>query len=202
MSKNPTVVLATGNQGKLREFNRILQDVPFTIIPQSEFDVTNAIEDGLSFVENAVIKARHAAKITGHAAMADDSGIEVDALKGKPGIYSARFAGEPSDDKANNKKLLAELEGLNAEKRTARFRCCIVYLRHAEDPSPVIADARWEGIILNEEAGDGGFGYDPLFYVPSHDCSSAELDKDEKNRISHRALALTELLSKLQKELS
>ncbi|HEC04606.1 MAG TPA: RdgB/HAM1 family non-canonical purine NTP pyrophosphatase, partial [Thiothrix sp.] len=157
-------------------------------------------EDGLTFVENAIIKARHAAKHTGLPALADDSGIEVDALMGRPGIYSARYAGEHGDDEANNDKLLEELADVTEEARTARFRCCIVYMHHAEDPSPLIADASWEGRILFERSGDNGFGYDPLFYVPTHHTSSAELDPDEKNRISHRGTALRDMLQQLLKK--
>ncbi len=191
------VVLASGNAGKLREFNRMLADIHLDIVPQSECDVPDAIEDGLTFVENAIIKARHAAKLTGLPALADDSGIEVDALQGRPGIYSARYAGESGDDEANNDKLLLELTDVSKEKRTARFRCCIVYMRHAEDPSPLIADASWEGRILLERKGDNGFGYDPLFYVPTHECSSAELKPDVKNGISHRGIALRDMLQQL-----
>ena len=191
------VVLSSGNAGKLREFNRLLADVHFDIVPQSEFDVADAIEDGLTFVENSIIKARHAAKLTGFPALADDSGIEVDALQGKPGIYSARYAGEHGDDEANNDKLLLELIDVPEEQRTARFRCCIVYMRHAEDPSPLIADASWEGRILFERSGDNGFGYDPLFYVPTHECSSAQLAPDVKNSISHRGIALRDMLQQL-----
>lgn len=191
------VVLASGNPGKLREFNRLLEDAHFDIVPQSEFEVPDAVEDGLTFVENSILKARHAAKLTGLPALADDSGIEVDALNGKPGIYSARYAGEHGDDEANNDKLLHELAEVAEEHRTARFRCCIVYMRHAEDPSPLIADASWEGRILFNRSGDEGFGYDPLFYVPTHECSSAELTPDVKNSISHRGIALRDMLQQL-----
>lgn len=200
MSNNQNkVVLASGNPGKLHEFNRMLTDVHFDIIPQSEFDVPDAIEDGLTFVENSIIKARHASKLTGLPALADDSGIEVDALMGQPGIYSARYAGEHGDDEANNDKLLEELANIPESKRTARFRCCIVYMRHAEDPSPLIADTSWEGRILFERSGPNGFGYDPLFYVPTHQCSSADLDPDVKNGISHRGIALKSMLEQLTK---
>ncbi len=197
MSEQKKVVLATGNPGKLREFIRMLADADFDIIKQSEFDVPDAIEDGLTFVENAIIKARHAAKLTGLPAFADDSGIEVDALNGQPGIYSARYAGEHGDDEANNVKLLDAMKDVPEAKRTARFRCCIVYMRHAEDPSPIIADASWEGVLLSKASGENGFGYDPLFFVPTHNCSSAELDPDVKNEISHRGIALREMLQKL-----
>jgi XTP/dITP diphosphohydrolase len=197
IGKGSKVVLASGNPGKLREFHRMLADTGLDIIPQSEFDVPDAIEDGLTFVENAIIKARHAAKLTGLPAMADDSGIEVDALKGQPGIYSARYCGEHGDDEGNNRKLLREMADVPEGERSGRFRCVIVFMRHAEDPSPIIADKSWEGEILFEESGPNGFGYDPLFFVPTHGCSSAELDPDVKNSISHRGLALREMLARL-----
>jgi len=186
------VVLASGNQGKLGEFFRILGGAGFEIVAQSEYNVPDIDETGLTFVENAILKARNAAKITGLPALADDSGIEVDALKGQPGIYSARYSGEGDD--ANNRKLLQALAGLPDEQRTARFRCCIVFMRHGDDPSPLIADASWEGRILHKLSGVNGFGYDPLFYVPTHKTSSAELDPDEKNAISHRGQALQHIL--------
>jgi len=196
------VVLASGNAGKLREFFRILGEVslngsPLEIVPQSDYDVEDVPETGLSFVENAIIKARNASKQTGLPALSDDSGIEVDALKGQPGIYSARYAkmnDAGSGDQDNNMHLLKSLENVPEEQRTARFRCCIVFMRHAEDPSPLIADGHWEGSILMEPSGAGGFGYDPLFFVPTHGVSSGELDADEKNRISHRGLALQKML--------
>jgi len=186
------IVLASGNQGKLNEFFRILGGAGFEIVAQSEYNVPDVEETGLTFVENAILKARNAAKITGLPALADDSGIEVDALNGQPGIYSARYSGVGDD--ANNIKLLKELENVADEQRTARFRCCIVFMRHGDDPSPLIADASWEGRILHELSGSNGFGYDPLFYVPTHNTSSAELDPDEKNAISHRGQALQQIL--------
>jgi len=187
------VVLASGNQGKLREFYRILGDAGFEIAPQSDYDVVDVPETGLTFVENAIIKARNAAQQSGLPALADDSGIEVDALNGRPGIYSARYSGKGDD--ANNQKLLEEMKDVPDDRRTARFRCCIVYMRHPEDPSPLIADASWEGMIMRELSGANGFGYDPLFFVPSHGVSSAELSPDEKNAISHRGKALQMILS-------
>ncbi len=190
--KPQKVVLASGNQGKLREFFRILGTAGFEIVAQSEYDVPDVEETGLTFVENAILKARNAAKHTGLSALADDSGIEVDALNGRPGIYSARYSGKGDD--ANNIKLLKELEGVPDEQRTARFRCCIVFMRHADDPSPLIADASWEGRILHELSGTNGFGYDPLFFVPTHNKCSAELSPDEKNAISHRGQALQHIL--------
>ncbi|HHL18186.1 MAG TPA: RdgB/HAM1 family non-canonical purine NTP pyrophosphatase [Thiothrix sp.] len=197
MNTPTTVILASSNSGKLNEFNRLLKNAYINVVQQSDYNVPDAIEDGLTFVENAIIKARNAAQHTGLPAFADDSGIEVDALNGQPGIYSARYAGEHGNDQANNDKLLAEMKDIPEAKRTARFRCCIVYMRHAEDPSPIIADASWEGQLLFEASGKNGFGYDPLFYVPTHACSSAELDPDTKNAISHRGLALQEMLHKL-----
>lgn len=200
--KTSQVVLASDNAGKLCEFFRILGDVDLggsklDIVPQSYYNVTDVPETGLSFVENAIIKARNAAQQTCLAAISDDSGIEIDALKGKPGIYSARYAkmnnaGEGDND--NNIQLLKDLQDIPTEQRTARFRCCIVYMRHAEDPSPLIADGFWEGSILTESSGNSGFGYDPLFFVPTHGVSAAELDADEKNKISHRGLALQKML--------
>jgi XTP/dITP diphosphohydrolase len=186
------VVLASGNQGKLREFFRILGTAGFEIVAQSEYDVPDVEETGLTFVENAILKARNAARMTGLPALADDSGIEVDALKGQPGIYSARYSGKGDD--ANNTKLLQALKGIPDEQRTARFRCCIVFMRHGDDPSPLIADASWEGRILHDLSGKNGFGYDPLFYVPTHKTSSAELDPDVKNGISHRGQALQQIV--------
>lgn len=191
------IVLASNNQGKLKEFQHLLSETSWDILNQSAFDTPDVDETGLSFVENAIIKARNVALHSGLPAMADDSGIEVDALNGKPGIYSARFAGEQANDQANNEQLLEALLNTPEAQRTARFRCCIVLMRHAEDPSPIIADAAWEGRILFAPMGDQGFGYDPLFYVPSHQCSSAQLAPAEKSRISHRALAIKKLLALL-----
>lgn len=188
------IVLASNNSGKLKEFSNMLAGCGFDVRPQSEFDIESVEETGLSFVENAILKARHAAKESGLPALADDSGIEVDALNGQPGIYSARFAGESCSDLENNEKLLRELEGLPPERRGARYQCVLVFMRHALDPTPIIAQGAWEGSILEAPRGNGGFGYDPLFWVASHNCASAELDKSEKNRISHRAIAMAALL--------
>ena len=184
------IVLASNNPGKVREFNQLLSDTELEVVPQSTFSVPEIEETGLTFVENAILKARNAAQHTGLPAIADDSGLEVDALDGAPGIYSARYAGAGSSSEDNNRKLLRALEGLPDAERTARFICLIVYLRHADDPTPIIAQGVWEGRILNEPLGDNGFGYDPVFFVPSHDCSSAQLKPEEKNRISHRGIAL------------
>jgi XTP/dITP diphosphohydrolase len=192
------IVLASSNQGKLREFKQILSAKNFELIPQSTFNFVDADETGLSFVENAIIKARHASELTGLPSLADDSGIEVDALQGRPGIYSARYAqvqGPSVDqDKENNKKLLLELADIPEPLRTARFQCVIVFMRHPQDPTPLICQGSWEGQILSEEAGVNGFGYDPLFFVPSHNCTSAELSKEIKNDLSHRGKALRELM--------
>lgn len=189
------IVLASGNTGKLREIQAVLDQYRFSLIKQSEFDVPDVPETGTTFVENAIIKARHAAEKTGLPALADDSGIEVDALQGAPGVYSARYAGKHGNDKANNNKLLTELKDISDEQRTARFQCVIVFMRHAQDPMPLICEGTWEGKILFECSGENGFGYDPLFFVPTHGCSSAELDPAEKNRISHRAQALKKLIT-------
>ena len=181
------VVLASGNAGKLRELADILAPLGLTLKPQGDFGVPEVPEDGLSFVENAIIKARAAAQHSGLPAIADDSGIEVDYLDGRPGIHSARYSGH--GDEANNERLLRELDGVPEAERTARFQCVLVYMRHAQDPTPLVCQAAWEGRILFEPVGENGFGYDPLFYVPDHDCSSAQLPKEKKNRISHRARA-------------
>jgi len=191
------IVLASGNKGKVREIQSLLSGTDINIVPQSAFDVIEVEETGLTFVENAILKARNAARHTGLPAIADDSGIEVDALNGQPGIYSARFAGNGASDADNLNKLLTELKDVPESKRTARFQCLMVYLRHAEDPTPLICQGTWEGRILFEARGDNGFGYDPVFYVPTHDCSSAELDPDSKNSISHRGQALRQLCSAL-----
>ena len=190
------VVLASSNRGKLRELQKILHQENIALLPQSEYGVTDAEETGLSFVENAIIKARHACEVTGLPSIADDSGIVVDALNGDPGIYSARYSGIVGDgaDEANNAKLLKALEHVEEAERTARFQCVIVYLRHATDPVPLICQGTWEGRILAEACGTNGFGYDPLFYVPTHQCASAELSGEIKNEISHRGQALQKLL--------
>jgi len=195
-----TIILATGNAGKVIEFNSLLAGLGLHIRPQSDFAVPEAEETGLSFIENAIIKARNAARHTGLPAMADDSGIEVDALNGAPGIYSARYAGLNKSSVDNNRKLLDALGELPQEQRTARFQCVMAYLRHAEDPTPIIAQGTWEGRILGHPQGEQGFGYDPIFWVPSHQCSAAELPEAIKNTISHRALALQSLLAQLKQQ--
>ena len=192
------IVLASSNPGKVREINRLLADLGLHAHPQSEFGVVDAEETGLTFVENAIIKARNAARHTGLPAIADDSGLEVDALNGAPGIYSARFAGPGASDRDNLEKLLDQLQGVAAAERSARFQCLIVYLRHADDPTPIICQGTWEGRILFGAHGDNGFGYDPVFYVPTHDCASAELAADVKNSLSHRGQALRQLVTALR----
>lgn len=189
-----TIVLATGNQGKVKELANLLADHNIDVVPQSNFDVPDVPETGTTFVENAIIKARHAAKITGLPAIADDSGLEVDALNGAPGVISARYSGDGATDASNNEKLLAELTGVPTEKRSARFHCVLVYMRHADDPTPIICHGIWEGSILEVARGQQGFGYDPLFWVESHQCSSAELDRADKNTLSHRGNALKQLV--------
>ena len=196
------IVLASSNAGKLREFDALFSDHGFTITPQSMHKVEDAIEDGLSFVENALIKARHASRQSGLPAIADDSGLEVDALKGEPGIYSARYSrdivGDNANDKTNNQKLLEKMAAVPDERRTARFVCALAVLRHENDPRPLISIGAWEGVILRAERGENGFGYDPLFFVPDQQCSSAELPPELKNSISHRAQALAQLLPQLE----
>ncbi|HET19126.1 MAG TPA: RdgB/HAM1 family non-canonical purine NTP pyrophosphatase, partial [Chromatiales bacterium] len=189
--------LATGNAGKVHEFAGLLAGLGLQVRPQSDFAVPEAEETGLSFVENAILKARNAARHTGLPAMADDSGLEVDVLNGAPGIYSARYAGPGKGDAVNNDKLLDALRDIPWEQRRARFQCVIAYLRHAEDPTPLIAQGTWEGLILEAPRGEQGFGYDPLFWVPTHECSSAELDAATKNALSHRGQAMRALLERL-----
>ena len=188
------LVLAIGNQGKLRDYSQLFADKDIQVIPQNEFDTIEAEETGLSFVENAILKARNACKFSGLPALADDSGLEVDALKGAPGIYSARYAGPDASDKDNYLKLLNALKDVPFEKRSARFQCVLVYMRHENDPTPQVFQGSWEGQILTEPSGAEGFGYDPIFLVPSEACSSAELSKDRKNALSHRGQAIQELL--------
>jgi XTP/dITP diphosphohydrolase len=192
------IVLATGNLGKVREINELLADHDIEVIPQSAFGIPEAEETGLTFVENALIKARNAALHTGLPTIADDSGLEVDALQGAPGIYSSRYAGAGASDRDNLEKLLAELADLAVEQRSARFQCVMVYMRHDLDPTPLICQGTWEGHILFAARGSNGFGYDPVFYVPSHDCSSAELPPEIKNRLSHRGQALRKLIASLR----
>ena len=192
------LVLASGNKGKLKEFGQVLAPLGFEVVPQSEFNVPEVDETGLTFVENALLKAREASRVCGLPAMADDSGIEVDALNGAPGIYSARFSGPGATDQKNNDKLLQELSGLPEQERTARYWCVLVYLRHADDPTPIIAQGSWEGRILEAPQGDGGFGYDPLFWVESEGCAAAQLTPEQKNKLSHRGKATLDLVAQLK----
>ncbi|MCO6537671.1 MULTISPECIES: XTP/dITP diphosphatase [unclassified Gilliamella] len=192
------IVLATNNQGKVNELQTLLANAGFDIIAQSQFNIPDADETGLTFIENALLKARHTAKLTGLSAIADDSGLAVDALDGQPGIYSARYAGEHGNDKSNNQKLLKALQNIPKEKRTAYFYCALVFMRHENDPTPIICLGKWDGLILNEEQGDGGFGYDPLFYVPELGCTAAQLTKEQKSQISHRGQALKQLIEKIK----
>lgn len=192
-------MLASNNKGKVREFGEMLSTLDMEVLPQATFDIEDADETGLTFIENAIIKARHASAIANLPAIADDSGLEVDALKGAPGIYSARYSGEGATDEKNLLKLLEALKDVPEEKRTARFQCVLIYMRHAEDPTPLIFQGTWEGIISTEPHGENGFGYDPVFYIPTHNCSSAELSAEVKNSLSHRGQALKKLLAAFQK---
>ena len=187
------LVIATSNHGKVAEMQPLLSDIGYTLITQTELGVSDAIEDGHTFIENALIKARHASAITGLPAIADDSGLIIDALNGAPGLISAHYAGVHGDAEGNIKKVLAEMLGVPRVDRTARFYSLIVMLKHAEDPQPLIAEGIWEGEILETPRGENGFGYDPIFFVPEHQCSAAELPADIKNHISHRGRALLKL---------
>lgn len=193
------IVLASGNQGKLKEFKAMLAPYELEVVPQSDFDLQSADETGLTFIENAILKARHAAKETGLPALADDSGLAIDALKGAPGIYSARFAGAEASDQDNVQKALAALHGVPEDQRTAQFHCVLALLRHADDPTPIICYGQWHGRILDSSAGEGGFGYDPIFWAPEHGCSAAELTREQKNAISHRGQALKQLMTQLER---
>ncbi|PPV09015.1 non-canonical purine NTP pyrophosphatase, RdgB/HAM1 family [Xanthomonas bromi] len=191
------LVLASGNAGKLEELRAMLAALPLRIVAQGELGVEDVPETGLTFVENALIKARHASAVTGLPALADDSGLIVDALDGAPGLYSARYAGSPTNAQANNAKLLEAMRAVPAERRSARFYAVIVLLRHPEDPQPLIAEGSWEGVITTAPRGDGGFGYNPVFLDPVYGLTAAEMDSALKNRLSHRAVALATLQHKL-----
>ena len=190
------IVLASGNAGKVKEFTRLFAERNVTIIPQKELGVKDVPETGTTFVENAIIKARHAARETGLPAIADDSGLVVNALGGAPGIYSARYAGENAQDSDNIEKLLSTLS--TSQDRRAHFFCMLVFMRHQDDPVPLISEGYWHGTITHEISGTGGFGYDPVFHVPSHNCTAAELDRQVKNSISHRGQAMSFLLEKMR----
>ncbi|ASG02679.1 XTP/dITP diphosphatase [Vibrio anguillarum] len=194
------IVLATGNQGKVREMADLLVDFGFDVVAQTELNVPEAEETGTTFIENAIIKARHAAKITGLPAIADDSGLEVDYLQGAPGIYSARYAGENASDQQNLEKLLAAMEGVPDEQRTARFHCVLVFMRHENDPTPLVCHGTWQGRILHQAHGSNGFGYDPIFFVPEDNCASAELLPARKKQLSHRGKALKMLFKTLNEQ--
>lgn len=195
------IVLATGNPGKVKEMSDVLRAFGFDVVAQSEFGIESPEETGLTFIENALLKARYAAKMTGLPAIADDSGLAVDALGGAPGLYSARYAGVDGDDAANRQKLLAEMAAVADEKRTAKFVSCIVFLQHDTDPTPKIALGECFGTILREERGTNGFGYDSLFFYPPKNCSFAELETAEKKSLSHRAIALQSLKQQFQEKL-
>ncbi|MBI4996166.1 MAG: RdgB/HAM1 family non-canonical purine NTP pyrophosphatase [Rhodocyclales bacterium] len=190
------LVLASNNPGKLREFAALLATVDFDVLPQAQFNVPEAEEPHFTFVENAIAKARHAARLTGLPALADDSGICVDALGGAPGVFSARFAGEPKSDQRNNEKLVADLAG--QANRRAHYYCILVFVRHADDPQPIIAEGEWHGEIIDTPRGANGFGYDPYFWLPEFGCTAAELAAEKKNSISHRGKALAVLIGKLR----
>lgn len=192
------IVLATGNQGKLREFVQLLAPLNIDVVTQSEMGVCEVAETGLSFVENAILKARNACAQTGLPAIADDSGLEVDALLGAPGIYSSRYAGENASDADNIEALLTALQDVPDTERQARFQCVLVFMRHADDPTPLICQGTWHGQILNAPAGDGGFGYDPVFFVAETDCSAAELSAQQKHAISHRGQAMRRFIEEFQ----
>jgi len=191
------LVLASGNPGKLRELSHVLEPLGITIHSQADFDIDPVEETGLTFVENALIKAREAARVSRLPALADDSGLVVEALNGRPGIHSARYAGAQTSDADNNRKLLEELADLPMERRSAHFHCCLVLLRHAADPSPIIAEGRWHGHILETARGSNGFGYDPLFHDRQLGATAAELPMEEKARVSHRGQALAALIERL-----
>lgn len=192
------LVLATGNAGKLKELRELLAPPAFEVLPQSQFTSMSVEETGLSFVENAILKARHAAAASGLPAIADDSGLEVDALGGAPGIYSARYAGEGANDEANLRKLLATLQKTPPEQRNARYQCALVFMRAQSDPSPLICQSSWEGRIIDTPRGTGGFGYDPIFELSGRGVTAAELPAAEKNRLSHRGKALRALVAQLR----
>ncbi|MDX2425498.1 MAG: RdgB/HAM1 family non-canonical purine NTP pyrophosphatase [Cycloclasticus sp.] len=191
------LILASSNKGKIAEIQAILRDQNIQVLAQSQLNILDADETASTFIENAIIKARHAASISKLPAISDDSGLEVDALNGEPGVYSARYAGEPSNDQRNTEKLLRELENVPEGLRTARFHCVMVFIAHANDPAPLIGHGIWQGQISLKQTGENGFGYDPVFYIPEQGCTSAELEAGIKNQISHRAQALGQLMPQI-----
>ncbi|MBY7885729.1 XTP/dITP diphosphatase [Vibrio fluvialis] len=194
------IVLATGNQGKVREMADLLADFGFDVVAQSEFNVSEVAETGTTFIENAIIKARHAAKETGLPAIADDSGLEVDYLGGAPGVYSARYAGEDASDQQNLEKLLDAMKDVPEAQRSARFHCVLVLMRHENDPTPLVCHGKWEGRILTQANGSNGFGYDPIFFVPEENCASAQLEPVRKKQLSHRGQALKKLFQAIEEQ--
>nr|WP_136250230.1 RdgB/HAM1 family non-canonical purine NTP pyrophosphatase [Ningiella ruwaisensis] len=190
------IVLATGNKGKVAEFASLFEQYSIKVSPQSEFLVSDVAETGTTFVENAIIKARHASQETKLPAIADDSGLVIDALHGAPGIFSARYSGKHGDDVGNYQKVLDELSGV--KNRKAKFVCALAFMRHAKDPTPILCLGEWQGEIAQAPSGDGGFGYDPIFFLPEHNCSAAELDKATKNAESHRGKALKQLMQAVE----
>tara|TARA_R110002167_G_scaffold30991_2_gene102234 strand:+ start:1478 stop:2125 length:648 start_codon:yes stop_codon:yes gene_type:complete len=191
------VILASGNKGKVNELTELLQAQNIEVVPQSEFNLESPEETGLTFIENALIKARYAAEKTGLPAIADDSGLSIPILNGAPGIYSARYSGEQATDQSNIDLVLKHLDGFKGQQRQATFNCVLVYLRHANDPTPIVCHGQWHGLIREDQVGAGGFGYDPIFWVPEKQCTAAELNKTDKNAISHRGKALALLVSQL-----
>lgn len=200
MIKDKEFILASNNPGKAKEINALLEDLSINVISQSKFDVEEVEETGLTFVENALIKARNATAHTHHPAIADDSGIEVPALDGRPGIYSARYAGVGASDEDNLYKLIEDIKDLPEKDRMAQFVCVMVYMRNANDPVPIISQGIWKGRLITEPKGENGFGYDPIFFVPTHNCTSAELSPEIKNQLSHRGQALRQLVKLIHDE--
>ena len=192
------ITLASSNKGKSTEIQQLFSELPIELIPQTKFNIPDIEETGLTFVENAILKARHAAQLSGLPALADDSGLTVDFLQGAPGVYSARYAGPEATDTDRISKLLKEMDKADSESRGARYHCILVLLMYPQDPAPIICHGTWEGKILFHAQGKNGFGYDPVFYVSSHGCSAAELSIEEKNQISHRANAMTKLITTIK----
>lgn len=192
------ILLASGNKGKVNELKEMLAPLGLNVVPQSEFNVEEVPETGTTFVENAIIKARHASKVTGLPCIADDSGLEVAALNGAPGIYSSRFAGEDATDGTNIDKLLSQLDGVDESKRQARFVCVLVFMRHADDPTPIICQGSWDGVISTQRQGENGFGYDPVFFQPQLNLAAAQLNPEQKHALSHRGKALKQLMAQFQ----